>query len=391
MKVGLYIHIPFCESRCIYCGFYSTTAKEWRSRYVDALVKEMQMRREEFDRLSDNDECFVDTIYIGGGTPSTLAIADLERILDAIYSIYPCNAPNKSSNTCATATPISEITIEMNPDDVTPELITSMRSVGVNRISLGVQTFSDERLRFIRRRHNAAQAMRAVKTVRQCGIENVSIDLMFGFPNETLDDWRYDLNTALTLSPDHISAYSLMYEEGTPLHRMLTNGKITPIDDEASLAMYTTLMDTLSANGYEHYEISNFCLPGKRAVHNSSYWNDTPYLGFGAAAHSYNLLTRSWNVADIKEYVRSIENGSLPSESEPIDPDTHYDDIITTAMRTHEGVDLRRLQPEYRDYALRCAKNDITNGLLEIADSHLRLTRQGLFVSDMVMSNLMRV
>lgn len=391
MKVGLYIHIPFCESRCIYCGFYSTTAKEWRSRYVDALVKEMQMRREEFDRLSDNDECFVDTIYIGGGTPSTLAIADLERILDTIYSIYPCNAPNKSGNTCATATPISEITIEMNPDDVTPELISSMRSVGVNRISLGVQTFSDERLRFIRRRHNAAQAIRAVKTVRQCGIENVSIDLMFGFPNETLDDWRYDFNTALTLSPDHISAYSLMYEEGTPLHRMLTNGKITPIDDEASLAMYTTLMDTLSANGYEHYEISNFCLPGKRAVHNSSYWNDTPYLGFGAAAHSYNLLTRSWNVADIKEYVRSIENGSLPSESEPIDPDTHYDDIITTAMRTHEGVDLRRLQPEYRDYALRCAKNDITNGLLEIADSHLRLTRQGLFVSDMVMSNLMRV
>lgn len=391
MKVGLYIHIPFCESRCIYCGFYSTTAKEWRSRYVDALVKEMQMRREELDRLSDNGECFVDTIYIGGGTPSTLAIADLERIFDAIYSIYPCNAPNKSDNTCATTTPISEITIEMNPDDVTPELITSMRSVGVNRISLGVQTFSDERLRFIRRRHNAAQAMQAVKTVRQCGIENVSIDLMFGFPNETLDDWRYDLKTALTLSPDHISAYSLMYEEGTPLHRMLTNGKITPIDDETSLAMYTILMDTLSANGYEHYEISNFCLPGKRAVHNSSYWNDTPYLGFGAAAHSYNLLTRSWNVADIKEYVRCIESGSLPSEGEPIDPDTHYDDIITTAMRTHEGVDLQRLQPEYRDYALRCAKNDIANGLLEIVDSHLRLTRQGLFVSDMVMSNLMRV
>lgn len=391
MKVGLYIHIPFCESRCTYCGFYSTTAKEWRSRYVDALVKEMQMRREELDRLSDNGECFVDTIYIGGGTPSTLAIADLERIFDAIYSIYPCNAPNKSGNTCATATPISEITVEMNPDDVTPEFITSMRSVGVNRISLGVQTFSDERLRFIRRRHNAAQAMQAVKTVRQCGIENVSIDLMFGFPNETLDDWRYDLNTALTLSPDHISAYSLMYEEGTPLHRMLTNGKITPIDDETSLAMYTMLMDTLSANGYEHYEISNFCLPGKRAVHNSSYWNDTPYLGFGAAAHSYNLLTRSWNVADIKEYVRCIESGSLPSEGEPIDPDTHYDDIITTAMRTHEGVDLQRLQPEYRDYALRCAKNDIANGLLEIVDSHLRLTRQGLFVSDMVMSNLMRV
>lgn len=391
MKVGLYIHIPFCESRCIYCGFYSTTAKDWRSRYVDALVKEMQMRRDEFERLSNDDECFVNTIYIGGGTPSTLTITDLERIFNTIYSIYPCNTSIKNGNTCTMTTPTSEITIEMNPDDVTPELIASMRSVGVNRISLGVQTFSDERLRFIRRRHNAAQAMRAVETIRQCGIENVSIDLMFGFPNETLDDWRYDLNTALALKPDHISAYSLMYEEGTPLHRMLTNGKIKPIDDEISLAMYTTLMDTLSANGYEHYEISNFCLPGKRAVHNSSYWNDTPYLGFGAAAHSYNLLTRSWNIADIKEYVRSIENGILPSESEVIDPDTHYDDIITTTMRTHEGVNLKHLPPEYRDYALHCAKNDIENGLLEIVGDRLRLTRQGLFVSDMVMSNLMKV
>lgn len=391
MKAGIYVHIPFCESRCIYCGFYSTTAKEWRSRYVDALVKEMQMRRDEFIRLNDNGKCFVDTIYIGGGTPSTLSVSDLERILNSIYSIYPCRIPNTNGKAYTETTPIREITIEMNPDDVTPELVASMRALGVNRISLGVQTFSDERLRFIHRRHNAVQAMRAVEIVRQSGIDNVSIDLMFGFPNETLDDWQYDLNSALALKPDHISAYSLMYEEGTPLHRMLENGKVKPIDDETSLAMYATLMNTLSANGYEHYEISNFCLPGKRAIHNSSYWNDTPYLGFGAAAHSYNLLTRSWNIADVKEYVRSIENGSLPSESESIDPDTHYDDIITTAMRTREGVDLQHLHPEYRSYALRCAKNDIENGLLEIVDGCLRLTRQGLFVSDMVMSNLMKV
>lgn len=391
MKAGIYVHIPFCESRCIYCGFYSTTAKEWRSRYVDALVKEMQMRRDEFIRLNDNGKCFVDTIYIGGGTPSTLSVSDLERILNSIYSIYPCRIPNTNGKAYTETTPIREITIEMNPDDVTPELVASMRALGVNRISLGVQTFSDEGLRFIHRRHNAVQAMRSVEIVRQSGIDNVSIDLMFGFPDETLDDWQYDLNSALALKPDHISAYSLMYEEGTPLHRMLENGKVKPIDDETSLAMYTTLMNTLSANGYEHYEISNFCLPGKRAIHNSSYWNDTPYLGFGAAAHSYNLLTRSWNIADVKEYVRSIENGSLPSESESIDPDTHYDDIITTAMRTREGVDLQHLHPEYRSYALRCAKNDIENGLLEIVDGCLRLTRQGLFVSDMVMSNLMKV
>jgi len=237
----------------------------------------------------------------------------------------------------------------------------------------------------------AAQAAKAVETTRRAGIDNISIDLMFGFPNETLNDWQNDLDAALKLRPNHISAYSLMYEEGTPLYLMLQNDKVQQTDDDTCLAMYTMLMDTLSANGYEHYEISNFCLPGYRAIHNSSYWNDTPYLGFGAAAHSYNLLTRSWNVADIKEYVSAIGSGNLASESERIDDDTHYDDIITTAMRTCEGVDLMRLKPEYRNYALRSAKNDIDGGLLELADDHLRLTRKGLFVSDMVMSNLMKV
>lgn len=377
MKAGLYIHIPFCESRCIYCGFYSTTAKDWRTRYVDALLKEMHMRSGELKALYPDHECTIDTVYIGGGTPSTLSIDDLSRIINTIKAVFPCKT--------------REITIEMNPDDVTKELISAVCNLGVNRISLGVQTFSDERLRFIRRRHNAAQAAKAVETIRRAGIDNISIDLMFGFPNETLNDWQDDLDAALKLRPNHISAYSLMYEEGTPLYLMLQNDKVQQTDDDTCLAMYTMLMDTLSANGYEHYEISNFCLPGYRAIHNSSYWNDTPYLGFGAAAHSYNLLTRSWNVADIKEYVSAIESDNLPSESERIDDDTHYDDIITTAMRTCEGVDLMRLKPEYRNYALRSAKNDIDGGLLELADDHLRLTRKGLFVSDMVMSNLMKV
>ena len=376
MKAGLYIHIPFCESRCIYCGFYSTTAKDWRTRYVDALLKEMRMRSGELKTLYPDHECTIDTVYIGGGTPSTLSIDDLSRIINTIIAFFPCKT--------------REITIEMNPDDVTTELISAVRNLGVNRISLGVQTFSDKRLRFIRRRHNAAQAAKAVETIRRAGIDNISIDLMFGFPHETLNDWQNDLDAALKLRPNHISAYSLMYEEGTPLYLMLQNDKVQQTDDDTCLAMYTMLMDTLSANGYEHYEISNFALPGRRALHNSN-WNDTPYLGFGAAAHSYNLLTRSWNVADIKEYVSAIESDNLPSESERIDDDTHYDDIITTAMRTCEGVDLMRLKPEYRNYALHSAKNDIDSGLLELAGNHLRLTRKGLFVSDMVMSNLMKV
>ena len=377
MKAGLYIHIPFCESRCIYCGFYSTTAKDWRTRYVDALLKEMHMRSGELKALYPDHECTIDTVYIGGGTPSTLSIDDLSRIINTIKAVFPCKT--------------REITIEMNPDDVTTELISVVRNLGVNRISLGVQTFSDERLRFIRRRHNAAQAAKAVETIRRAGIDNISIDLMFGFPHETLNDWQNDLDAALKLRPNHISAYSLMYEEGTPLYLMLQNDKVQQTDDDTCLAMYTMLMDTLSANGYEHYEISNFAKPGYRSVHNSSYWHNVPYLGIGASAHSYNISTRSWNIADIHQYIKAINNGTLPSESETIEETTHYNDLVTAALRTSDGMDLDSISPSFRQYALQCADIHIKNGLLKHADNRLLLTREGLFVSDMVMGDLIKI
>lgn len=378
MKAGIYVHIPFCVSRCIYCGFYSTINTELRRQYVDALLNEMRMRRDEkMGRQQVMPDC-IDSIYIGGGTPSTLALDDVHRILNTIYKLYPCKDTR-------------EITIEMNPDDVTLDYVESLRQFGVNRISLGVQTFDDQRLRFIHRRHTSAQAINAVATIRSANIHNVSIDLMFGFPNETIGDWKKDLNKALLLNPDHISAYSLMYEEGTPLYKMLEKGMVKQADDVLCLQMYTTLMDTLKDNGYEHYEISNFCLPGKRAIHNSSYWNDTPYWGFGASAHSYNSLTRSWNVANVKEFIKAISNNTLPSESELIDEDTHYDDLVTTSMRTIEGLNLAKLNTEYRTYAIKNAKNDLRNGLLELNGDYLRLTRKGLFISDMVMSNLMKI
>lgn len=378
MKAGIYVHIPFCASRCVYCGFYSTTNIELRRQYVDALLNEMRMRRDEkMGRQQVMPDC-IDSIYIGGGTPSTLALDDVHRILDTIYKLYPCKETR-------------EITIEMNPDDVTPDYVDFLRQFGVNRISLGVQTFDDQRLRFIHRRHTSAQAINAVATIRSANISNVSIDLMFGFPNETMDDWKKDLNVALSLNPDHISAYSLMYEEGTLLHKMLERGMVKQADDDLCLQMYTMLMDTLKDNGYEHYEISNFCLPGKRAIHNSSYWNDTPYWGFGAAAHSYNSLTRSWNIANVKEYIKAISDNTLPSENELIDEDTHYDDLVTTSMRTTEGLNLAKLNTEYRTYALKNARNDLRNGLLELKGDYLRLTRKGLFISDMVMSNLMKI
>ena len=214
---------------------------------------------------------------------------------------------------------------------------------------------------------------------------------MFGFPDETIDEWKEDIDTVLSLNPSHISAYSLMYEEGTPLFKLMESGKIRQTDDETYLAMYSMLIDTLAENGYEHYEISNFAKPGMRSAHNSSYWNDTPYIGIGAAAHSYNKHERSWNVDNLMSYISSIRGGKRPYKSELIDADTHYDDIITTTLRTKEGLDLSSLESKYREYAIENAKESISNGLLEISGSHMRLTRKGLFVSDMVMSDLMKV
>uniref|UniRef100_UPI003FEDE825 radical SAM family heme chaperone HemW n=1 Tax=Prevotella sp. TaxID=59823 RepID=UPI003FEDE825 len=377
MNVGIYIHIPFCKSRCIYCGFYSTTNKELKERYVDALIREIHMRKDDFARLGTSlSPSSTSTVYFGGGTPSSLSVCDIERIVGALESTF-------------NGTP-SEVTLEMNPDDVTEDYIKAVRQMGINRISMGIQPFDDSRLQFIRRRHNASQAEKAVMTIREEEIHNVSIDLMFGFPNQTMDEWVTDIDKAIALHPTHISAYSLMYEEDTPLFRMLQKGEINQIDDETSLAMYTELINRLTANGYEHYEISNFAMPGYRSVHNSSYWHDTPYLGFGAAAHSYNKDTRSWNIPDLKKYIESIESGVLPSESEVIDADTHYNDLITTALRTREGLNLDDLPQKYREYALVNAKKSISEHLLEATDSHIRLTREGLFVSDMVMSELIK-
>jgi oxygen-independent coproporphyrinogen-3 oxidase len=227
----------------------------------------------------------------------------------------------------------------------------------------------------------------AVRILREAGICNISIDLMYGFPDETLDDFRRDIDAALALDVEHISAYCLMIEEGTALHRM----GVEAADEETERAMYEMLIDCLTAAGYEHYEISNFARPGYRSRHNSSYWNDTPYIGLGAAAHSYDGHCRSWNVADIRAYIAAIERGELPSECEELDIDTKYNDRIATALRTCDGLNLGELDERHRQYCLTEAQRFIDDGLLKIVDNYLRLTRRGLFVSNMVMSELMLV
>ena len=391
---GIYIHTPFCASRCIYCAFYSTTSLNLRQKYVDAVCREVSMRcANAYD---------INTIYLGGGTPSQLTAAQLQQLFDALY-IYNKVSPN------------AEVTIEVNPDDVSVEFAAVLQQLPINRVSMGAQTFNDARLRFLRRRHTSQQVSEAVSRLRQAGIQNISIDLMYGFPGETLYDWEHDITAALSLQVEHLSAYCLSVEEGTPLHRMLQghNGDcplceqrselqgdcpqcVLP-DEEQVRAMYYLLKDRLESAGFEHYEISNFAKPGFRSRHNSSYWTGVPYLGLGAAAHSFDGHTRSWNVADIHQYIDVIERGERLFESEPIEGDTAYNDMLTVALRTREGLDLNKLSEKHRAYCLETAQRYIDSGLLKLkptpgqSPSYLTLTREGLFVSDMIISDLMLI
>jgi oxygen-independent coproporphyrinogen-3 oxidase len=257
---------------------------------------------------------------------------------------------------------------------------------------MGAQTFDPARLKFLHRRHNANEVKLAVDRLKSAGFDNISIDLMFGFPGETLTEWEEDIKTAVSLEPKHISAYSLMYEEGTPLYRMLEKGEIEEIDEETSLAMYKKLIDLLTQAGYEHYEISNFARPGFRSQHNSSYWNAIPYIGIGAAAHSYSKDYRSWNVDNIHQYIQSIHDNKLPSESEYLDATTRYNDLITTALRTREGINLTKLKDEYGEelflYLTQEAQKYINLHEMKIEDNKLSLTRKGLYISDSIMSDL---
>lgn len=382
---GLYIHIPFCKSRCIYCGFYSTTSSDMKDTYVDALCREMEMRPVEAASVKD---AAIETVYIGGGTPSQLTGIQLMKIFDQIERIYLSKQEARPR----------EVTLECNPDDVTDTFCDILRQLPVNRISMGAQTFDNERLRFLHRRHHAEDVAKAVERLKQAGIYNISIDLMFGFPAESMEEWQRDIKEAISLDVEHISAYSLMYEEGTPLYRLLEAGRVKETDEETYRQMYETLIDLLTDAGYEHYEISNFAKPGCRSIHNSSYWQDIPYIGLGAAAHSYTKgtkTTRSWNIDNIGQYTESIGKGEFPSEAEVLDTRTRYNDLITTSLRTCDGIELAKLKSNFGEsYFLKTiseAKKHMERGTMQIKEGHLSLTRNGLFISDDIMSDFMMV
>ena len=367
---GIYIHVPFCQKRCIYCDFYSTTyGLEWKRSYVSALKREMLLRRSEVDSTR------VPSLYIGGGTPSQLPSDLLIDVFQAIRDNF-------------TLTDDAEVTIEVNPDDVTPSWMEALRQTPVNRISMGVQTFSDDLLQLLNRRHTSKQALQAVQLFREAGYENISLDLIYGLPNQTLEDWKNDVQQLLKLDVPHLSAYALSYEEGTPLHQMLQEGKVSETSEELSWRMYEYLMDEAEAAGWEHYEISNFAKPGMRARHNSSYWDGSPYLGLGPGAHSYDgVNVRRSNNTSLKDYVQAI--GDVPHQTEVLTPQEQYDELVMTRLRTASGLSLSILTPEQRSYCLQMAEPHIRCGNLMKEDNILRLSRKGIFISNGVISDLM--
>jgi oxygen-independent coproporphyrinogen-3 oxidase len=367
---GIYIHVPFCQKRCIYCDFYSTTCGlEWKRLFLTALKREMHLRRAEIDSSR------VPSLYIGGGTPSQLPASLLVELFLAIRDNF-------------TLAGDAEITIEVNPDDVTPDLMDTLRQTPVNRISMGVQTFSDSLLRFLNRRHTSRQALDAVRLCRKAGYTNISLDLIYGLPGQTFESWKQDVRQLLELNVPHLSAYALSYEDGTPLYRMLQEGRVTEISDSLSWRMYEYLMDTTAEKGFEHYEISNFAKPEKHSRHNSSYWDGSPYLGLGPGAHSYDGdNVRRSNNTSLKDYVQS--DADVPHQLEVLTPEEKYDELVMTRLRTASGLPLSLLSPEQRSYCMQMAEQHIQKGNLIHEDGVLHLSRRGIFISNSIISDLM--
>ena len=368
---GIYVHIPFCKSRCAYCDFYSTTREAEVDAYIRALCCEMQGRRDEW-----NDTC-VRSIYIGGGTPSVLTRAQLQRILDEVYMHFTVDED-------------AEVTVEMNPDDV----VHLHQLLKVNRVSLGVQTFDDALLRLLRRRHDARTAMEAVRRLQEAGINNISIDLIYGLPGQTLEIWERDLDMAFSLGVQHLSAYALSYEEGTALTRWRAEGRVQEVPDEVQVQMYERLCQRAREAGFEHYEISNFALPDYHSRHNSSYWTGEAYLGFGPGAHSYDgVRTRRANRPDLTAYLNGQLNNLPFHDLEVLTDEDLYDEAVMCGLRTARGVVLedieRRFGHQKLDYLLQQAAPHLRAGRLAQTDGRLHLTARSLMVSDDVMSDLM--
>jgi putative oxygen-independent coproporphyrinogen III oxidase len=371
---GIYIHIPFCKKLCTYCDFYHIIAPSDNKSFIDALIREAVLRKE----YIGNE--IVETIYIGGGTPSVLPAEDIKALIKSISRIYSVK------ENC-------EVTIEINPDDVTDEYLLRLKDSDVSRISLGVQSWRDSDLKLLNRRHNSAQAAYALEETLKSGFQNVTIDLIYGIPGLNLQDWSANLDTSLSYDIKHLSAYHLTIEPGTIFFKMKEKGLLSEIDEEESNAQFNLLIEKAVSAGFVHYEISNLGKPGFFSIHNSNYWKQINYLGLGPSAHSFNGYSRQWNIRDVKKYIKSINTGSQFFEKEELDKKTRFNEYIMTTLRTMWGIDLEYVEKvfdkEGYDYIVNLAGKFISYGLMKQENKTLVLTNQGKMISDNIISELM--
>jgi len=370
---GIYLHIPFCRKLCSYCDFYHVITQAENKSYVSALVKEAGLRRE----YLGNE--IISTFYIGGGTPSVLPAEEIEAILN-IRKLF------KVDENC-------EITIELNPDDVNKDYLQRLRDSGINRVSLGIQSWRDSDLKLMNRRHNAGQAADALEQTLKSGFENVTIDLIYGIPGMTTADWSSNLDISFSYDIKHLSAYHLTIEPGTVFGKMKEKGMLSELDEDESGAQFHLLIDKALSAGFIHYEISNFGKPGYFSIHNSNYWKQVSYLGLGPSAHSFNGYSRQWNVRDVKKYVKAVESGSLLFEREELDKKTRFNEYIMTSLRTMWGIDLdyveKAFDKEGYDYVVNLSGKMVDYGLMKQENKTLVLTNQGKMISDNIISELM--
>ena len=372
---GIYIHIPFCRQACTYCNFHFSTSHNLKTKLLTALNQEIELTK----KTSPSSE-IIDTIYFGGGTPSLLSAGELTDLLNTIRTSFNVNVH-------------AEVTLEANPDDINPAMLQDLMALGINRLSLGVQSFNEAELQWMNRTHNAEQSLQSIQDIIGAGFTNFSVDLIYGSPLLSMEDFRKNVETILNKNINHVSAYALTVEPKTALHKMISLKKSAPVDEEKQAAQFDILVAMMEAAGYEQYEISNFARPGFRSLHNSSYWQGKRYYGFGPAAHSYDGNNiRRWNIANNALYIKSLEEKIIPFNEETLTTVQRLNENIMIALRTIEGIDIEKIKKDFGEkYSVAILNNAakyMTEKKIISSNSKLILTKEGKFFADGIAADL---
>ncbi|MFP4094005.1 MAG: radical SAM family heme chaperone HemW [Cyclobacteriaceae bacterium] len=370
---GIYLHIPFCKQACHYCDFHFSTNTSRKTEMVEAIARELKLQQAYLDAEP------VNTIYFGGGTPSLLSEKELNLLLEKMHRLFPVSEG-------------AEITLEANPDDLKADKLIMMRQAGINRLSIGIQSFHEPHLRYLNRAHNAAEAQNCVKLAQDHGFDNISIDLIYAIPAEDHGIWQNDLSIAMDLQPQHISSYCLTIEDKTAFGNWLRKGKITEVEEEYAAEQFEMLLETLQSNGFEQYEISNFCLPGHESKHNSNYWRKENYLGVGPGAHSYNGNSRQYNISNNSLYLKALAENTIPAELDVLQVHDQINEYVMTGLRTKWGINLQKISEEYGVDLYEANKHYLDRlhkeGKISMQDQQLILTKNGKLLADRIASDL---